>query len=314
MDVDRLSEGLSLTWAGFLRDWDRSLRAGNYPCTTRSLYLLAVAQLAGFLHDRSAALDATKAVEDPTWVTKAHVEAFQAWIIETRSPATAVAKRTGLLQFFKWLVEDEEMDRSPMERVKRPKTPIKLVPIIDTEDTRALLEHCKGKDFLSLRDTAVIRLFSNTGARLSEIANLRVSDVDLTTDSVRLHGKGGKERRVRIGAKTARAVSRYLRARTRHNGCELPQLWLADRGGRPLRAEGIKIRLRRLGVRAGLHRVHAHRWRHSYAHEWKRAGGDTGDLMLVMGWSSDAMPRLYGASAAAERAQTAQQRMGIGDI
>ena len=55
--------------------------------------------------------------------------------------------------------------------------------------------------------------------------------------------------------------------------------------------------------------VHAHRWRHNFAHEWKRAGGDTGDLMLLLGWTSDDMPRHYGASAAAERAQQTQPRL-----
>jgi integrase/recombinase XerC len=60
--------------------------------------------------------------------------------------------------------------------------------------------------------------------------------------------------------------------------------------------------------------VHAHRWRHSFAHEWKRAGGDTGDLMLLLGWASEDMPRRYGASAAAERAQETQVRLGIGDF
>jgi integrase/recombinase XerC len=49
------------------------------------------------------------------------------------------------------------------------------------------------------------------------------------------------------------------------------------------------------------------------AHEWKLAGGDTGDLMLLLGWTSDDMPRHYGASATAERAQQVQSRMGIGE-
>ena len=70
-----------------------------------------------------------------------------------------------------------------------------------------------------------------------------------------------------------------------------------------MKPNGIKIRLKRFGQKAGLTDVYAHRWRHSFAHEWKMAGGDTGDLMLLLGWSSDEMARRYGASAAAERAQ-----------
>jgi hypothetical protein len=121
-----------------------------------------------------------------------------------------------------------------------------------------------------------------------------ITDVDLNTESVHFHGKGAKDRRVRFGPKTARALTKYLRARDKHKGAALPNLWLADRGAAHLPPNGIKIRLKRLGHAAGVPDVHAHRWRHSFAHEWKRAGGDTGDLMLLLGWTSEDMPRHYG--------------------
>jgi integrase/recombinase XerC len=313
LDHKTLTTGLSRTWAGYLRDWDRMLRAGNHPETTRYNYLLAAAQLGRYLAEHSPDPDADAAADDPTAVTRAHVETFQAWMIDTRSASTAVNKHKCLQQFFKFMLAEEEIDRSPMERVRQPKTPQKLVPVMRDEDTRRLLEACKGTGFVNLRDEALIRLYCNTGARLSEIGNLAVDDVDLNTDSLHLRGKGAKDRRVRFGPKTGRALSRYLRARAKHHGSDLPNLWLADRGARPLAPNGIKIRLRRLGEAAGLDGVHAHRWRHTFAHEWKRAGGDTGDLMLLLGWSSDDMPRHYGASAAAERAQENQQRLGIGE-
>jgi site-specific recombinase XerD len=314
LDLAKLTDGLSRTWAGYLRDWDRSLRSGNYPQTTRYNYLLAAAQLGRYLGEHSPDPDADEAADDPCAVTRAHVEAFQAWMIETRSASTALNKHKGLQQFFKWLMVDEEaIDHSPMQRVRQPKTPTKLIPVMRDEDTGKLLEACKGKGFANLRDEALIRLYCNTGARLSEVGNLLVDDVDLNTESVHFHGKGAKDRRVRFGPKTARALSRYLRARDKHKGAELPNLWLADRGGRALEPNGIKIRLKRLGEAAGVADVHAHRWRHNFAHEWKRAGGDTGDLMLLLGWASEDMPRHYGASAAAERAQETQQRLGIGE-
>ncbi|GIJ12866.1 tyrosine-type recombinase/integrase [Micromonospora andamanensis] len=314
LDLQKLTVGLSRTWAGFLRDWDRSLRAGNYPETTRYNYLLAAAQLGRYLGDHSPDPDARDAAEDPCAVTRAHVEAFQGWMIETRSASTAVNKHKGLQQFFKWLLLDEEaIDRSPMQRVRQPKTPRKLIPVMRDEDTSKLLDACKGKGFANLRDEALIRVYCNTGARLSEVGNLLVDDVDLNTESVRFHGKGAKDRRVRFGPKTARALSRYLRARDKHKGAALPHLWLAERGTAALTPNGIKILLKRLGAAAGVADVHAHRWRHSFAHEWKRAGGDTGDLMLLLGWTSEDMPRHYGASAAAERAQETQARLGIGE-
>ena len=313
-DLGKITSGLSAVWSGYLRDWDRSLRSVNHPETTRYNYLLAAGQLARYLAEHSPDPEADDAAEDPTEVTRDHIEAFQAWMIETRSASTAVNKHKALRVFFGWLLNDErEIDRSPMERVRKPATPAKLIPVIEGDVTSQLLEACTGKDFLSLRDQAIIRLFANTGARLSEVAQLTMDDVDLKTETVVFHGKGAKDRRVRIGARTARAVSRYVRARSKRAGADLDELWLADRGGRPLHANGIKIRLKRLGKQAGIKNLHAHRWRHTYAHEWKAAGGDTGDLMLVLGWSSETMARHYGASAAAQRAQVAQDRLAIGD-
>ena len=314
LDLQKLTIGLSRTWAGYLRDWDRSLRSGNYPETTRYNYLLAAAQLGRYLGEYSPDPDADAAADDPVVVARAHVEAFQAWMIETRSASTALNKHKGLQQFFKWLLVDEQaIDRNPMDRVRQPKTPTKLVPVMREADTAKVLQACRGRGFANLRDEALIRLYANTGARLSEVGNLLVTDVDMATESVHFHGKGAKDRRVRFGPKTARALSRYLRARDKHKGAQLPNLWLADRGGAPLTPNGIKIRLKRIGQAAGVTDVHAHRWRHSFAHEWKRAGGDTGDLMLLLGWTSEDMPRHYGASAAAERAMETQQRIGIGE-
>ncbi|PSL52459.1 site-specific recombinase XerD [Saccharothrix carnea] len=314
LDLTKITTGLSKTWAGYLRDWDRTLRSAGHPETTRYNYLLAAAQFARYLAEYSPDPDADDAADDPCEVTKAHVEAFQAWMIETRSGATALNKHKVLQQFFKWLMLDEEgIDRSPMERVKQPQVRKKLIPVIRDDDTKRVLDTCKGKDFVQLRDEAIIRLYYNTGARLSEVGNLTLADLDMDTDSVHYHGKGNKDRRVRFGPKTARALSRYLRARAKRKGADLPDLWLAERGLRRFAPNGIKIMLKRRGQAAGLTGVHAHRWRHNFAHEWKRAGGDTGDLMLLLGWTSEDMPRHYGASAAAERAQETQLRMGIGE-
>ncbi|MGC9541237.1 tyrosine-type recombinase/integrase [Streptomyces sp. UG1] len=197
------------------------MRSGNYAETTRYNYLLAAAQLARYLGEYSPDPDADVAAEDPVEVARAHVEAFQAWMIETRSASTALNKHKGLQQFFEWLTLDEgEIDRSPMERVRQPKLPQKLIPVMRDEETSKVLGICKGREFAQLRDEAIIRLYCNTGARLSEVGNLLLDDIDLTTESVHFHGKGSRDRRVRFGPKTARAVSRYLRARAKHKAAD----------------------------------------------------------------------------------------------
>ncbi|GAA0526961.1 tyrosine recombinase XerC [Paractinoplanes ferrugineus] len=287
------------------------MRAGNHPETTRYNYVLAASQLAAYLGE---GMPEAGGACDPASVDGRQVVAFQASVVESRSAGTGLNKHKALQQFFRWLVAEGEVERSPMSEVPKPKVVQELVEVLSDEQTRRILDVCQGQGFVQLRDQALVRMFYNTGARLSEVGDLLVSEVDLDTDSVVLTGKGGKQRRVRFGVKTAAALRRYVRARSRRPGLTgIDQLWIAAKGARPFKSNGIKIRLRVLGERAGVEHVHAQRWRHSFAHEWKLAGGDTGDLMLLMGWSSEEMPRRYGASAAAERAQAVHARLGIGE-
>jgi integrase/recombinase XerC len=192
------------SWAVLLRDWDRSLRAGNHPETTRYNYVIAATQLAAYLGEQAPE---TNAASDPTMVDGRHVAAFQAWVIETRSAGTGLNKYKALQQFFGWLVAEGEIVRSPMDTVPAPTAVQKLVEVISDEETQRILELCHGPGFVQLRDQALVRMFYNTGGRLSEIGDLLLSDLDLDTDSVVLTGKGGKQRRVRFGDKTAGAAT-----------------------------------------------------------------------------------------------------------
>lgn len=159
-------------------------------------------------------------------------------MIETRSSATAVSKYKALQQFFRWLVEEEEMPCSPMIGVPLPRPGQKLIPLLSDAETRQILEACKGSSFLQLRDQALIRMCYNTGARLSEVGCLLVTDLDLDTNSVLLHGKGGKDRRVRFGFATARVLTRYLWARNPLPGvADVEQLWVSEKRARPVAVE-----------------------------------------------------------------------------
>jgi integrase/recombinase XerC len=112
-------------------------------------------------------------------VVRREIVAFQAWMVETRSASTGLNKHKSLQQFFRWLVEEGEIDRSPMTDVPQPLTKQKLVQVLTDEQTRRILEACRGTGFLQVRDQALVRMYYNTGGRLSEVAGLLVSDLDL---------------------------------------------------------------------------------------------------------------------------------------
>jgi Phage integrase family len=141
---------------------------------------------------------------------------------------------------------------------------------------------------------AILRLFADTGLRLSELAHLTVADVDLDEHVAVVLGKGRRPRAVPFGAKTTAALDRYLRLRGRHKVAAEPALWLGPNNRQAMTVNGVGQMVRRSGAEAGIPELHPHMLRHTFAHSWLAEGGNEGDLMRITGCKSRAMVNRYG--------------------
>lgn len=120
-----------------------------------------------------------------------------------------------------------------MTRMKPPS-----VPVVPEDGLHRLLAVCAGKGFEARRDTAIVTLLLDTGARSGEFAGLRVAGVDFDLDMLLVLEKGRRERVLPFGRTAALALDRYLRARLRHPQAHLAWLWLGKKGG--LTASGAR--------------------------------------------------------------------------
>ena len=165
--------------------------------------------------------------------------------------------RRNIASFFSWLEEEDYVLKSPMKRIHKIKTKTVVKSVITDEGIERLRDNCK-----EIRDLAIIDLLYSTGIRVGELVNLNVNDIDLEGRECIVYGKGDKERRVYFDAKAKIHLKEYISGRRDENEALFVTL---DSPHDRLKISGVEIRLRQLGRRLEMDRVHPHKFRRSMA-------------------------------------------------
>jgi integrase/recombinase XerC len=236
-----------------------------------------------------------------------HIEGWISSLIATKSPATCAGHYRALKTFLRWCVDEDELDVSPMQRMRCPTVPLVPPAVLSADIIGALLEAAKGRGIEARRDTAIILTLAATGMRRQELVGLRLQDVDLVQGIATVTGKTGT-RCVPLTAAVCVAIDRYLRVRATHRRASLPNLLLGHFG--PVTGGGVLQLLKRRAAMAGItERVWVHGFRHTATHNLLAAGLSELDTCSILGWASTSMLQRYGASQRSERALQSYRRL-----
>ena len=165
--------------------------------------------------------------------------------------------RRNLSSFFSWLEEENYILKSPMKRIHKIKTDKVIKETYSDETLELLRDNCD-----NLRDLAIIDLLSSTGMRVGELVRLNINDIDFENRECVVFGKGNKERPVYFDARTKIHLRNYINSRNDDNVALFVSL---DAPHDRLNISGVEIRLRQLGRKLGINKVHPHKFRRTVA-------------------------------------------------
>lgn len=265
-------------------------REGNYASHTVDSY---ASDLDGFL-----AWAEGKGI-DPIRVTHRQMRSFMSHLDEEGYARSSINRKlSAVKRFSKWLVVEGEIEADAISVVSGPKKAKTLPHRLMPEDIARLLEVWNGDEPVDMRNRAILELMYASGARIAEIAGMRIPDVDFEEQQIRVFGKGSKERIIPIHPMAAHTLLLYIRGArgalaAKAKGLPTDALFVSARG-KAMSADSIRKMFRQSIAEAGLDEsLTPHDLRHSFATDLVEGGADLRTVQELLGHASLSTTQIY---------------------
>lgn len=287
-DVVEVARALPAAWSHALEGFVVHLRdERGLAAHTVAAYDRDVRQLGGFC--AGFGIDAPDEVEP--LVLRRHLAA----LLGADYAASSIARKAAALRtFFAWATRRGLVDEDPAVRLGAPKRDRRLPAVLRVEQAAAVLAACDTSTPLGERDAVLIDVLWASGVRVSEVCGLDIDDVDLTSGTIRVLGKGSRWRQVPIAGATCDAIEAHL-----HRGrlalatdASPPALLLGAAGGR-LGVRAARSAVRAAGITAGIGQLGPHTLRHSCATHLLEGGADLRAVQEQLGHVTLATTQTY---------------------
>ena len=268
-----------------LSEYSTSLVASNRSPATQRAYLSDAQAFIEFVIKHGA--------KNPQAVTLSLVRNYLAFMTERGDQRSSISRRRAAIRaYFDFLVDRGLVASSPAERVGAPKPESKLPQIAVREQLENLLDADWGNEPFDLMDRAVCEVLYGAGLRVSELCGLTLGRVDFSANTLRVLGKGNKERMVPLHPTAMAAIKLWLeegRPQVHSPGTDSEVIFL-NRRGRPLGPRDVR---RILDNRVGSGHLHPHALRHTYATHLLEGGADLRVVQELLGHESLTTTQIY---------------------
>lgn len=199
-------------------------------------------------------------------------------------------KISSIKHFYLFLLKKKVIKNSPADEITTPKQEKYLPTSMSEDEVESLLRSPKASIKIERRDKAMIEILYATGMRISELVNLKLTDIDFNRSVLKVFGKGSKERLVPYGEKAAEALRIYLEDRKKLNSKDV---FLSNRGTRITRGafwQRIKIYIKRENLKSS---ISPHTLRHAFATHLLNRGADLRSVQILLGHSDLSTTQIY---------------------
>ncbi|MGB9500318.1 MAG: tyrosine recombinase XerC [Dissulfuribacterales bacterium] len=270
----------------------------GYSENTCRAYRHDLGEFVGYLTEHNG-LDKTEADDDRFVIEDMGtlmIRGYLGFLYKKNKKSTMARKLSALRTFFRYLVKRGLLTDNPADSILTPKQDQKIPLYLPVDEMFRLLDSVQTNTLAGLRDRAIFETIYSCGIRVSELTGMDQTDVDFVNSSIRVLGKGNKERLVPIGKKALAAIMAYRERLNMESGMQMPQngpLFLNLRKGR-LTARSIARLLEKLVKECGLYTpVSPHVLRHTFATHMLDAGADLRVVQELLGHKSLSTTQRY---------------------
>lgn len=230
-----------------------------------------------------------------TEIKKIDTSQYISYLFSQNLKSTSVNRKISSLKtFFNFLLKKKLINANPFADQIMPKKPISLPKSISEDDVVKLLDAPKSDSLIGLRDKAMLELLYASGVRISELVNIKFSDLDLERNIIKVFGKGSKERLVPFGEDAAQCISAYIDERKKNKDiASIKYIFLNNRGSKISR-HAFWHRLKEYCLEIGLKRdISPHTLRHAFATHLLNRGADLRSVQVLLGHSDLSTTQIY---------------------